>query len=129
MTWTDDAAVHGEAAVRAVEERRDRAAAAARHEPLWTYCDRLSDPRDLTEVEALQEVVRDALRDEGVFPAAAVVVENLRPSTRREGDTEGTWTAMNGTCDVLSGTVVIDWVDDDHRSGSVTVLVGSAGCW
>lgn len=94
---------------------------------LWTHVDRLHEPEERTESEAVGLAVRDALRAERVFEAAAIDVENLQPSTRVEGDTEGTWTAMNGSLDVLSGTVVIDWTDADHLSGCVTVYVGSAG--
>jgi len=101
-------------------------------QPLFTRIDRLDEPPELTErpeSEALAAVVREALRREGVFDAAAVDVDGLKPSTHRDGDTEGAWSAMDRNFGVLSGTVVIDWTDTDHLSGCVTVYVGSEGLW
>ena len=93
---------------------------------MYGHVNRLDGP-DRSEPDAIADEIRSVLRAEGVFDARAVEVENLKPSTRVEGDTEGTWAAMNGQLDVLSGSVVIDWADTDHLSGSVTVYVGSAG--
>ena len=114
---------HGEAAVVAVEERRNTGL----DEPMYGLIDRLAADDERTEIEAVGDSVKDALREHPTFRAVAVDVEGLKPSTRVEGDTEGSWTAMDRDMDVLAGLVVIDWTDTDHLSGSVTVYVGSAG--
>ena len=114
---------HGEAAVVAVEGSRNRGL----DEPMYGLIDRLAADDERTEVEAVADAVRDGLREHPTFRAVTVDVEGLKPSTRREGDTEGSWTAMDRDMGVLAGLVVIDWTDTDHLSGSVTVYVGSAG--
>ena len=96
---------------------------------MYSLIDRLKDDPDddRSDAGAIADAVLDALWEHPTFRAVAVDVEDLKSSTRVEGDTEGTWTAMDAGLQVLSGTVVIDWTDADHLSGSVTVYVGSAG--
>ena len=98
-------------------------------EPMHAQIGRNASKDSPSEVETIREEVLEALKSHPTFRAAAVEVEGLRPSARGKGTTEGWWSAMDSAFGVLSGTLVIDWADADHMSGSMTVHVGSSGLW